>query len=186
VTYAFFNPADHPGSSGQGGADGPASPAPQLDYASVALCPAPTAKPLLELAAYWRGKCAGKALPSRTSIDPSEIVSHLPWIFMVDVLEGGAEYRYRLLGTSIVSANYRDATGKSFRDLYGAGSAKLAGARLGFDQALTSGAPAYTHGRAFWRPDWAFDHFESAFFPLSSDGRSIDIIFGEITYLMPL
>jgi hypothetical protein len=105
---------------------------------------------------------------------------------MVDVLEGGADYRYRLLGTSIVSANYRDATGRTFRDLYGADAAKLAGARLGFDRVLASGAPAYTRGRAFWRPDWAFDHFESAFFPLSTDGRSVDIILGEITYLMPL
>ena len=114
-------------------------------------------------------------LPDRHAIDPGEIVQHLPWIFMVDVLEGGADYRYRLLGTGIVAANYRDATGRSFRDLYGDDRTKLAGARLGFDQARVTAGPAFTSGRAFWRPDWAYDRFESAFLPLSTGGDSIDI-----------
>jgi hypothetical protein len=184
VTYTLFNSADHPGSGGPDREDGPAAPAPMLDYATIALCDAPTAAPLRELAAYWRSKRTA-VLPSRKSIEPAEIVRHLPWIFMADVIEGGADYRYRLLGTSIVSTNYRDVTGRSFREIYGADPAKLAGARLGFDQALSSGAPAFTQGRAFWRPDWAFDHFEAAFFPLASDGRMIDIILGEITYLTP-
>lgn len=185
VTYAFFNPADQAGSGGDPEMQ-PVSSAPSLDYASVALCAAPSAEPLRALAEYWRSKCSGGALPSRSAIEPAEIVRHLPWIFMADVLDGGADYRYRLLGTGIVSANYRDVTGRSFRELYGADPAKLAGARLGFDQALVSAAPAFTTGRAFWRPDWAFDHFESAFFPLAADGAAIDIIFGEITYLTPV
>ena len=184
MTYAFFNPADQSGSGGTVEGD-PVSAAPLVDYASVSICAAPAAESLLELTVYWRNKCSGSVLPSRRSIEPADIVKHLPWIFMADVIEGGADYRYRLLGTGIVSSNYRDATGRSFRELYGADPAKLAGARLGFDQALATAAPAFTAGRAFWRPDWAFDHFESAFFPLASDGAAIDIIFGEIAYLTP-
>jgi hypothetical protein len=185
VTYALFNPADQPGAGGN--VEGQPVPAtPMLDYATIALCDAPSAEPLRQLAEYWRSKCSGAVLPSRQSIEPAEIVRHLPWIFMADVIEGGTDYRYRLLGTGIVSANYRDATGRSFRELYGADPAKLAGARLGFDQALATAAPVFTHGRAFWRPDWAFDHFESAFFPLATDGAAIDIIFGELAYLEPI
>jgi hypothetical protein len=185
VSHVFLNPADQAGSGGKPEGE-PVSAAPRLDYASVTLCAAPSAVALRELAEYWHSKCSGDALPSRRAIEPAEIVRHLPWIFMADVIEGGADYRYRLLGTSIVSANYRDVTGRSFRELYGADPAKLAGARLGFDQALVSAAPAFTTGRAFWRPDWAFDHFESAFLPLAADGAVIDIIFGEITYLTPV
>jgi len=185
VTHVLFNPADQAGSGGHSDSE-PVSAAPMLDYATVTLCAAPSAAPLRELADYWRSKCSGGVLPSRRAIEPAEIVRHLPWIFMADVIDGGADYRYRLLGTSIVSANYRDVTGRSFRELYDADPAKLAGARLGFDQALVSAAPAFTTGRAFWRPDWAFDHFECAFFPLAADGAAIDIIFGEITYLTPI
>jgi hypothetical protein len=184
VTYTLFNPADQLGSGG-GSEDAPASSSPRLDYATIALCDAPSARPLLQLVEYWRSKRPGSTLPNRKSIDPSEIVQHLPWIFMADVIDGGADYRYRLLGTNIVSANYRDVTGRSFRELYGSDKAKLAGARLGFDRALATGGPAFTHGRAFWRPDWAFDRFESAFLPLASDGATIDIILGEITYMTP-
>jgi hypothetical protein len=184
VSCAFFNPADQLGSGGSEADDGPASPA-QLDYSTIALCDAPSAELLQQLTAYWRGKCAGNRLPSRPMIDPAEIRRHLPWIFMADVVEGGADYRYRLLGTNIVSANYRDATGSVFSALY-ADAVKLAGARLGFDRTLATGRPAFTRGRAFWRPDWAFDHFESVFLPLSSDGKTIDIILGEIAYLTPV
>lgn len=138
------------------------------------------------LTEYWRSKCSGRGLPGRSAIQPAEIVKHLPWVFMVDVLGGGADYRYRLLGTGIVAANYRDATGCTFRELYDQKPEQLASARLGFDRVLHTAAPAYTGGRAFWRPNWSFDRFESAFLPLSSDGATIDIIFGEIAYFAPV
>jgi hypothetical protein len=181
----LFNPADQ-SSGGSDNDEGLAAAPAQLDYTTIAISSAPTAAPLLELTAYWRGKCTDGRLPGRPVIDPSEIRRHLPWIFMADVVEGGAEYRYRLLGTNIVSVNYRDVTGRLFRELYGSDAAKLAGARLGFDRALATRQPAFTRGRAFWRPDWAFDHFESAFLPLATDGHTIDIILGEIAYLTPI
>lgn len=162
----------------------PVSPTPALDYATITPCARPTAKSLLRLTDYWRSKSIGGALPNRDAIDPTEIIIHLPWLFLADVVEGGADYRYRLVGTSIVSANYRDVTGRSFRELY-TDPGKLEGARLGFDLACDTRAPIYTAGRAFWRPDWTYDRFEAAFLPLSSDGKTVNIILGEIAYLTP-
>jgi hypothetical protein len=162
----------------------PATPA--LDYATITTCAQPTAKSLLRLTDYWRSTAVGGALPNRDSIDPTEIIVHLPWLFMADVIEGGADYRYRLIGTSIASANYRDVTGRSFRELYGADTIKLEGARLGLDLACSTRTPIYTQGQAFWRPDWTYDRFEAAFLPLSSDGNTVNIILGEIAYLTPL
>jgi hypothetical protein len=159
---------------------------PAIDYTTITTCTRPTAKSLLRLTDYWRSKSVDGALPNRDAIDPTEIIVHLPWLFMADVIDGGANYRYRLVGTSIVSANYRDVTGRSFRELYGTDSTKLEGARLGFDLACTTAAPVYTKGRAFWRPDWTCDRFEAAFLPLSSDGSTVNIILGEIAYLTPL
>jgi hypothetical protein len=156
---------------------------PALDYATITTCARPAARSLLQLTDYWRSKSVDGALPNRDAIDPTEIITHLPWLFMADVIDGGADYRYRLVGTSIVSANYRDVTGRSFRELYGADSIKLEGARLGFDLACAAAAAVYTEGRAFWRPDWTCDRFEAAFLPLSSDGSTVNIILGEIAYL---
>jgi hypothetical protein len=145
----------------------------------------PTAKALLRLTDYWRSKCGGALMPTRDAIDPTEIIVHLPWLFMADVCDGGADYRYRLVGTSIVAANYRDVTGRSFRELY-TDPVKLEGARLGFDLACSTQAPVYTQGQAFWRPDWAYDRFEAVMLPLSSDGKTVNIVLGEIAYLAPL
>jgi hypothetical protein len=164
---------------------GPGGAAPRaaaVDLSTIRLLPAPSAPALIELATYWRSKRIGPMPPGRDAIEPGEIVKHLPWLFMVDVLDDGADYRYRLLGTNIVAANYRDATGRRFSELYD-DAAKLAGARLGFDAALRTSDAAFTGGRAFWRPDWAFDRFEAVFLPLSTDGRTVNIIVGEIAYL---
>lgn len=157
---------------------------PALNYSTIETCPQPTAKTLLRLTDYWRRKSKGGALPKRDAIDPTEIIVHLPWLFMVDVLVDGADYQYRLVGTSIVNANDRDVTRRTFTELY-ADPIKLEGARLGFDRALDARAPVYTRGRAFWRPDWTYDHFEAVFLPLSSDGQTVNIILGEIAYLTP-
>lgn len=156
---------------------------PALNYSTITTCPQPTAKALLRLTDYWRKKSKSGALPMRESIDPTDLLVHLPWLFMADVLDGGADYQYRLVGTSIVSANYRDVTGRRFTELYGADRVKLKGARLGFDLACSTRAPVYTSGRAFWRPDWTYDHFEAVFLPLSSDGHTVNIVLGEIAYL---
>jgi hypothetical protein len=186
VNDTTFSPRFRGGSSDDGDGLAVVSTMPALDYATITTCARPTAKALLRLTDYWRSKVSGGALPNRDSIDPTEIIVHLPWLFMADVIEGGADYRYRLIGTSITSANYRDVTGRSFRELYGADTTKLEGARLGFDLACSTRAPIYTQGRAFWRPDWSYDRFEAAFLPLSVDGDTVNIILGEIAYLAAL
>jgi hypothetical protein len=49
---------------------------------------------------YWRG-LAPDGLPSRASIDPIEIPDLLANVMLLDVLEGGQSFRYRLAGTAI-------------------------------------------------------------------------------------
>jgi hypothetical protein len=58
---------------------------------------------------YWRSKCpgseTGRRFPRRDDIRPEEIVDLLPFVFMVDVLQGaqGLDYRFRLVGTAIAA-----------------------------------------------------------------------------------
>lgn len=59
-----------------------------------------------EFLAYWRGKCPhGGGWPTRADIRPEEMLSLLPYVFMVDVLPQTAEgpdYHFRLVGTAIM------------------------------------------------------------------------------------
>jgi hypothetical protein len=66
---------------------------------------------LRELYDYWFRKRAGRAMPQRRDIDPSEIPRLLPHILITEMLEGGTRYRYRLCGTAVTEAFGRSLTG---------------------------------------------------------------------------
>lgn len=70
----------------------------------------------IALAAYWASKCAGRAIPARTDIVPSEIARLLPHIFICETLVEG-EYRFRIFGTALVDLFGREMTGKRLIDL---------------------------------------------------------------------
>jgi len=68
---------------------------------------------LKELHAYWDRKRAGRAMPFRSDIVPTEIPKLLPMLFMVDVEHEPRRFRYRLIGTGVVALTGRDLTGRA-------------------------------------------------------------------------
>jgi hypothetical protein len=63
--------------------------------------------------AYWIQKRGNRPMPSRRDIDPTEIPRKiLPNLQLIDVVDGGARFRYRLVGTATVEAYGQDFTGK--------------------------------------------------------------------------
>lgn len=64
-----------------------------------------------DLLTYWRGKCRDGKPPSRTDLDPLVEIPHLlKHLFMMDVV--GDQFRFRLIGSYIVSRAGRDSTGR--------------------------------------------------------------------------
>lgn len=61
--------------------------------------------------AYWMSKMPSEGLPTRDSIEPSDIKGLLPNVGLIDVLDGGENFRYRLIGTGMVNVFGRDFTG---------------------------------------------------------------------------
>lgn len=51
---------------------------------------------------YWRAKSARRLGPRRGEIKPEEIKTLLPCIWLADVVDGGADYQFRLGGEEIV------------------------------------------------------------------------------------
>jgi hypothetical protein len=75
--------------------------------------------PLLKaLQSYWAAKRGARAMPRRADIDPLELRPHLGNLVMIEVLGAGEDFRYRLIGTNVVTQHGRDSTGKSVRELY--------------------------------------------------------------------
>jgi hypothetical protein len=126
--------------------------------------------------AYWKSKQGGaRVAPLRNAIDPIEIPQLLPFMVIAQLEREPFRVRYRLVGTRVVDAHGADFTNRYLDE-------------CGFliEKELTEsyrrimlGAPVYLYFE--WiREDWPHDRgrtgaSESAFFPLSSDGGTIDM-----------
>src|SRR4051794_10782916 len=52
---------------------------------------------------YWQSLRRGRRLPARADVDPIEIPALLPNLILIDVEPSPLRFRYRLVGTRIVS-----------------------------------------------------------------------------------
>lgn len=66
------------------------------------------------LRAYWLSKQREGALPRRQDIDPGEIRGLLPDLALVESIEAGRFFRFRLIGTSAERRLGGIATGRTF------------------------------------------------------------------------
>jgi len=69
--------------------------------------------PLLQrLLVLWQTKCGDRMMPGRADFDVLELKDWLGNLILIDVLDGAAEFRYRLYGSVLASYYGRDLTGK--------------------------------------------------------------------------
>lgn len=74
-------------------------------------------EPLRFLMDYWHGMRRGDGLPSAAGIDPVKMRPVLGNVMLLDVLDGGADFRYRLYGSNIAERAGFDMTGKRVSDI---------------------------------------------------------------------
>lgn len=61
---------------------------------------------------YWAGKTSDGLLPGRSTIRPEEMRALLGNLLLMDVVDGGKDFRYRLHGTALVDLFGGDLTGR--------------------------------------------------------------------------
>ncbi|MBT3330280.1 MAG: PAS domain-containing protein [Rhodospirillaceae bacterium] len=69
------------------------------------------------LLTYWSDLPRGPRLPCSSDVDPVNFKSALGHVLLLDVEEGGWDYRYRVFGSSIAARAGFDATGKLVSEL---------------------------------------------------------------------
>jgi hypothetical protein len=154
-------------------------------FNELEIIPRPASAALCDLLGYWQQKCAGRAMPRRADIDPVEIPSHLGDVFMLDVLQDGADFRYRLIGTRIVHGMGRDATGRTVSELYRRQPDVAAKLCALFSRPVIEKRPIFARGRIFWNPARDVRHFEAAYLPLAEDGEKVNIVLCELFVMWP-
>ena len=69
-------------------------------------------KELPVLMHYWDGLLGNRLVPLAAEIDPNDFRDALGYVMLLDVLDGGGDYRYRVYGTKIADCASFDMTGK--------------------------------------------------------------------------
>lgn len=142
---------------------------------------------LQEFLDYWLSKHGPQGqLPSRASIDPSEIPTLLTGIALYDVehvpaSKVGYRFKYRLLGTRHSSVNQADFSGRYVEDVhYPDEAVPIIGA---FSLVVERKLPHYWHRDRISRRDPAVKiPYERIVVPLSNDGVNVNMLLGHFVF----
>lgn len=122
------------------------------------------------LIAYWDRKRGDRIAPARPEIDPLDLARVLPHVALIDVLDGAATFRYRLVGEHINEQTGRRLTGTTL------GPACIP---LGLHEAcatVASKASIETIESEFQNAAGVYKRLSAVLLPLSTDGERVDTL----------
>jgi hypothetical protein len=140
-----------------------------------------TSKPLLEVYGTWMKAAAGRMAPRRDEITPALLKSVLPWVWMIDVVDGGTDFRFRIAGDRVIQFMGRRYAGQLLSEF--AGQPFFEVMREILLASLTSKRPLVSGPTRSSLPGKEHLALQVAVLPLSEDGLNVTTIFGamEIT-----
>lgn len=126
----------------------------------------------------WQILSSDGGIPHRSALDPANLKPILPHMFIIGVIyEPEPRFRYRLIGTNIVTTLGRDATGQWLEDLHATTPEVVENLK----QAVAEERPLRTFGSVSWI-DKEFLDFETGVFPFLTDGDRVEQLIGATIY----
>lgn len=125
--------------------------------------------------AYWQRIRGTRLMPSRADLDPLHIPLLLPYVMLIDVLNGPLDFSFRLLGSRhdrIVAGDYR---GRRFSELPHIAKGSLVWDQ--FEQVVAERQPLCAHVSYGVKNDDITGRLEHCLMPLSNDGEAVHIVF---------
>jgi hypothetical protein len=129
---------------------------------------------------YWAQKRGGRLMPCKRDIDPTELPRRLlPNLQIIEAIDGGARFRYRLVGTASVEAYGSDYTGCYPDEMF-------SDERLNFIQSIYRSVcelktPLFTQNR--YHTTKNVDVFANRIYmPLSAADDTVDFILGVLAF----
>jgi len=117
----------------------------------------------------------GRAMPHRAHFRPSKLRWMMGRLYLVDVLEGGADYRFRLFGIFWQTVYSADLTGLRLSQIEP--FCHLASLRGDYDGIVAQGIPALHLRRVRWPNDGSLE-FQRLLLPFCDDGGQVSLILG--------
>ena len=139
----------------------------------------PTNQLLIDLAALWQSKCVDGRLPARADFSPEVLRPWLGHVIMLDVIDGGRDFRYRLIGTHITRTLNRDYTGRLVSECDYDDRANV---EASFRLPVELRKPVFRTGQTTWMSSIDAVPYDSVHMPLATDGHNIDMLLGAIEF----
>jgi hypothetical protein len=103
-----------------------------------------TIKPLATGLRYWSSlRYANGSLPSRQDFDPVEVPSVLPYVELTEVIDGGRDFRFRLIGSHLVDVDDINPTGQLLSSFFKVAAYKEYQFSL-YKHVIARGVPLYS------------------------------------------
>jgi hypothetical protein len=153
---------------------------PSISITEAAYIDAPRDADIRALFEYWDAIRGDRVMPSRQDIDPTAIPKLLPCVFMYTVVADGGGYTIRLAGEELLALVGSNPTGQPAGSTMTPRGAETLIKVL--DAVRMERVPKFRAGKAYWQPNREFRDYEGCFLPLSSDGQTVNIIFGGIKF----
>lgn len=142
------------------------------------------AEHLVQLYRYWAARRGDDGFVWRESIDPLDLpASVAPHIILLDVLDGGKNFEYRLVGAAVVKSVGREFVGQNIYE-YHREHERLHVA-LGYQDVVRTRRPDHYFGE-LRNIDGLTVEYERIALPLTRAGKDVDIILSGFNFDPPV
>jgi hypothetical protein len=139
-------------------------------------------KALISAHDYWNTKRGTRSMPSRGDLWPAQIKALLPHILLADVIDGGADFRYRLVGTALREFFCSEPTGKLMSEAIAPfGEATVRATLVAYREVMERRAPIRLSGSGSWYGQNP-KSFDAYLMPLSDDDATVNMILGTFVF----
>lgn len=130
---------------------------------------------------YWQRQCRGRGFPERSDITPRGLKPLLRYAALIAVIDGGADYEYRIVGDACVQAHGYSPQGARWSALDTSGSADAKTCRKIYEAVVKTGRPVAAAGfiaRKFFAPGYENDvvYCTLICLPLGSADKGVEYI----------
>lgn len=131
---------------------------------------------------YWENRRGSAAMPRRSDIVPADMRAHLRHILIADVIDGGKDFRYRLVGTELQRYFAGNPTGRLMSEAIAPfGASAVSRTIATYRTVVDRRVPLRIRGAGSIYNQNA-KTFEALLTPLSDDGQTPNMIFGTFLF----
>ena len=119
---------------------------------------------------YWQDLRGTHRFPARETITPRDMAPFLRNVVLIRVIDGGADYEYRIVGDACVQAFGMNFQGARLTEIEAVNPAYGLATRAAYEHVRTTGAPFALRGWIAPSTPSLFSYHETAMLPLGKRG----------------